>query len=109
MKNKFFYWLTRVLGIILVILFLLLSFDVFEMEGTFLEKLGGFLMHNISTMVLALFLALAWKKEKIGGWALIVVSLAIFFLFGVFSFFLLSPAVVGLLFLIDYYLKKNEQ
>jgi hypothetical protein len=108
MKNKFFHWLPRGLGLILVFLFFLFSFDVFEMEGSWLELLGGFLIHNISTLVLALLLALAWKKERMGGIVLIFASLGFLVFFRGFSFFLLFPAAIGTLFLINSYL-KNER
>jgi hypothetical protein len=87
------------------------SFDVFSMEGTFFEKTGGFLMHNISTIVLAIALAFAWKKEEMGGYLFIFLGLFSICFFKTYqsleTFLIISlPMIlIGILFILN---KKHE-
>src|SRR5690606_2427383 len=50
------------------------SLDVFGMEGTPLELLGGFLMHNIPSIAMLILLTFAWKRPAIGFVAFLVVA-----------------------------------
>lgn len=107
--EKIIYWLPRVIIIVLICFMGLLSIDVFAMNGTILEKIGGFLMHNIGTIVLILLLAFTWKKEKIGGILFIFAGLFFMFFFRTYQridlFFLISfpPLLAGTLFLLHEY------
>ena len=109
--NKIIYWFPRVLSLLFIFFILMFSFDVFSMEGTFLAKTGGFLMHNIPTIVLAIALAFAWKKEEMGGYLFIFLGLFSICFFKTYerwdTFLLISfPAIlIGILFLLN---KKHE-
>ncbi|MFZ3054481.1 MAG: hypothetical protein WA091_00660 [Minisyncoccales bacterium] len=106
MKN-IIYWLPRVIAVLFVILVLLFSFDVFSSEGSFLEKMEGFLIQNIPTIILALSLAFAWKEEKKGGYLFIILALAFTAFFKTYermdTFLLISfPLIlIGALFILN--------
>lgn len=109
--NRYVSWFLRTLLLLVALFFMLFSFDVFSMDGTFVQKLGGFLMHNIFTLVMLLILWLAWKHENLAGILLLVLSVFMVFFFGGPShmmggtWMMISlPFAVGLLFLINYYL-----
>jgi hypothetical protein len=103
--NKTIYWLPRVLAILFIAFIFMFSLDVFSMEGTALEKLGGFLMHNIPTIILIFALAFAWKNEKKGGYLFVVLGLLFTFFFktyqvpATFLSISLPVIIIGLLFL----------
>jgi hypothetical protein len=88
--------------------------DVFGIEGSFLEKIGGFLIHNIPVFILVLLLIFSWKKEKTGGIIFIILGLVFTFFFRTYTrietFLLISfpPILSGILFLLhDRKIKKT--
>jgi hypothetical protein len=64
--------------LLIVVAFLLLSFDVFSPEASAGEMAVGFLMHNISTVILLGLVLLAWRHELVGG--IVFGLLALFFI-----------------------------
>ena len=74
----------------------LFSLDVFEMQATPLELLGGFLMHNIPTLVLLALLILAWKRPAVGFVAFLAAA-ALFIIFFVRSIYALPNLVLFVL------------
>lgn len=80
--RKLLYWAPRALGILGILFIGMFSLDVFEAGVPLTNMLLGFLVHNIPSLVLAAILAMAWKYERVGGYAFIVVSLTPFFLLG---------------------------
>jgi thiol:disulfide interchange protein len=100
---------------ILAILFMgVFSFDVFEGEGAFGEKLVGFLMHNIPVLILTAILILAWKMELWGGLLIIIASLALMIWFHSFttnkgSLIVMAPFLLsGILFIFSYTAGKRK-
>lgn len=75
------------------------------MNGTFIEKLGGFAVQNIPTVLLVITLLIAWKKEKAGGGLFIAMAALFTCFFNTYgrwdSFLLISfPLLLtGILFL----------
>jgi hypothetical protein len=57
----------RILGIVLALFLSLFAFDVFEMEGTFWEKIGGFLIHLLPTWLVLLAVGLSWRWPWLSG------------------------------------------
>ena len=110
--NRYLSWLLRGLLFIVAMFFMLFSFDVFSMDGTLLQKLGGFFMHNIFTIFMLLVLWLVWKHENLAGLLLIAKSIGMIFFFGPAgirggTWMMISlPFLVGILFLINCYLIK---
>ncbi|NMB55085.1 MAG: hypothetical protein GYA15_10335 [Leptolinea sp.] len=65
-KTGFVYWAPRVLGILMVLFVALFSFDVFDMDASLSERIGGFLIHNIPSFLLILLLVVSWRRELVG-------------------------------------------
>ena len=113
--NRYLSWILRGLLFLVAMFFMLFSFDVFSMDGTFLQKLGGFFIHNLFTIFMLMVLWLAWRREDLAGILLLGMSLCMILLFGPTgirggTWMMISlPAIVGLLFLGNYYLIKSRK
>jgi hypothetical protein len=111
-KNKIFYWIPRILGIIMIVIFTLVAFMVYNQNNK--------LIHLLFAIAPVLTLVIAWKWEMIGGclYILLAIAFALYIDVGLGSFFLmiLPVALTGILFLIQNWLdnknnkeiKKNE-
>ena len=77
---KIIHWAPRVAAILIIFFVTLFSFDVFAMEATPLELLGGFLIHNIPSIGMLVLLIFAWKRPVVGFVAFLVAA-ALFSLF----------------------------
>jgi hypothetical protein len=76
------------IAVILIAFFLsLFSLDVFEMEATPLQLLGGFLIHNIPSFILIGLLVVAWKRPVVGFVAFLAAAVlfCLFFVRDVYS------------------------
>lgn len=109
--EKFIKWLPRIIAIIFIFFLSIFSLDVFSMEGTFLQKMEGLLMHNIPTLILIFLLIFAWKRELIGGIIFIAIGILFTAYFNTYqridSFILISipPMLAGALFILSGYKK----
>jgi hypothetical protein len=103
-------WFPRVLAIIFIAFLVLLSFDVFSLNGSVLEKMGGFLVENIPAILLVIALVLAWKKPITGGAIFVVMGIIFTIFYRTYqrwdTFVLISVPLllIGFLFLLN----KNE-
>lgn len=59
--------LARILGILFALFLSLFAFDVFEMEGSIWEKIGGFLIHLVPTYLVLIAVAIGWRWPWLGG------------------------------------------
>lgn len=84
---KIIHWAPRVAAILIIFFVSLFSLDVFEMEASPLQLLGGFLMHNSPSIGLLVLLIFAWKRPVVGFVAFLAAAalFAIFFVRGVYS------------------------
>ncbi len=75
------HWAPRSAAILIILFISLFSLDVFEMEASPLELLGGFLIHNIPSIALLALLAFAWKRPAVGFVAFLAAGIlfALFF------------------------------
>lgn len=64
-QAKIVFWTPRIAAIVITFFVSLFSLDVFG-SGTLLEQVGAFLMHNIPTFAMILFLVFAWRRPVIG-------------------------------------------
>jgi hypothetical protein len=78
---KIIHWAPRVAAILIIFFMGLFSLDVLEMEATPLELLGGFLIHNIPSIVMLVLLIFAWKRPVVGFAAFLIVAAAFTFFF----------------------------
>jgi hypothetical protein len=67
MKNKFLYWLPRILGILFALFISIFALDAFGGGIPFWESVLGFLIHLVPTYIVIIILLVAWKWEWIGG------------------------------------------
>ena len=108
-------WSARILMILAILFMMMFSFDVFEMESSFGEKMLGLLMHNIPALILTALLILAWKKELAGGILLLIASFVMMFYFHSFtnkpsSLIVIMPFLLaGILFIVSYLTGINEK
>ncbi len=77
-SKKLIHWAPRIAAILIIFFVSLFSLDVFDMEATPLEMLGGFLMHNIPSFVMIILLVFAWRRPLVGFIAFLLAG--IFFL-----------------------------
>jgi hypothetical protein len=120
---KIVHWVPRILCILAMLFLLMFSFDAFDPNLTLKDQLLGFLMHSIPVFILAILLIVAWKWELVGG--IIFTALGIGFspyLFsgnyrmnhsvwmslGIILLITFPFIVVGILFILNHYLKKKQ-
>jgi len=72
---KVIHWAPRLAAILIIFFVTLFSFDVFEMGGTLLEQLGGFIMHSLPSIFMIVVLAFAWRRPVVGFIAFLLAGL----------------------------------
>jgi hypothetical protein len=107
---KFLYRTPRIAGILIAVFTGLFALDVFDMEGSLWQKIGGFLIHAAPTLVMLIFLIIAWRREWVG--AVVFGLVAIYFMrfvlsgsiysFGNMLLFVLPMALVAVLFWLNW-------
>lgn len=63
---KFIYRTPRIAGILIILFVGMFSLDVFSMNASFWEMVGGFIMHSLPAICMAILLLLAWRRPWIG-------------------------------------------
>jgi len=61
------HWLPRAICILAILFISLFAFDAFSPEYTFWQQVGRFFVHLTPSIILTIILAIAWKRELIGG------------------------------------------
>ena len=120
---KIIHWTPRILCIIAILFISLFAADAFGHGGGFWKELGDFIIHLIPSFILLVFLIIAWKWELIGGIVLIVIGLIMTPIIYSHNFAMNQNVgmslvviasitfpfiVVGVLFIISYYMKKKQ-
>lgn len=90
---KIIHWAPRLAAIGIIFFISLFSLDVFGMEGTLLELLGGFFMHNLPAIAMLILLFFAWKRPAVGFVTFLVVAV-LFSLRFVRSFYALPNLIL---------------
>ena len=67
------------MGIVFVLFLSLFALDIFDLELNFWRTILGLFMHLIPSIILAIAVALAWRREWVGavvfmGWAVFYVT-----------------------------------
>lgn len=119
--KKILYWVPRILSIIFICFLTLFSLDVFESGMSAGEIALGLLLHNIPSIIMAVLLIIAWRKEIVGAvgyWAagLLYIGFVTFsavnsglkwYLAITWSIVIAGPAfIIGVLFLINWKKRK---
>lgn len=99
-----FVWVPRILAVAYVFFLLLFSLDV---GGNDLwHRILSFIMNALPAIIIALCLALFWRRPKICGWIFVVIAVIFTFWFNSYArldLFLITsvpPLVIGVLFLL---------
>lgn len=107
--SKIIHWAPRAASILIIFFISLFSLDVFDMEASPLELLGGFLIHNIPSIVMLVLLIFAWKRPAVGFVAFMVagVLFAIFFVRDFYALpnlilFMFPILLIAFLFYVDW-------
>ena len=116
-------WVARALCILAIAFISLFALDVFE-QGSLGQKIVAFLLHMVPSFVLIIALIVAWKHELVGGSLIALIGLAtapfVYSLnynrFHSVSIGLRNAAlidvpfiIVGLLFIISYFLHRPKK
>jgi hypothetical protein len=114
--NIYIFWVLRGFLLLVGLFFMLFSFDVFSENISFWQKVVGFLIHNVFAFFIFGVLYVAWKSEHYAGFLLIVMSICMVFFFGgptgirEGTWMMIGlPFLVGILFLVNYYLIKPKK
>jgi len=106
---KIIHWAPRVAAILIIFFTSLFSLDVFEIEAPPLQLLGGFIMHNIPSIIMIVLLIFAWKRPVVGFVAFLVAAalFAIFFVRDMYALpnlllFVFPILLVAFLFYVDW-------
>jgi hypothetical protein len=75
---KTLFWAPRIAASLIIFFISLFSLDVFEMDGTPLQLLGGFIMHSLPSIFMIVLLVVAWRRPVVGFVAFLIAG--IFFL-----------------------------
>lgn len=75
MKTSNWLWLPRFVIFVYIVFFSLFSLDVFGGDTGFWEQLLGFLIHSSPALILALIIALTWKRPLLTGVGLIITGI----------------------------------
>ena len=107
--SRIIHWTPRIAAILIILFTSLFSLDVFGERGTPLQVLGGFLMHNIPSIVMLVVLILAWKRPVVGfaAFLLVAVAFCIFFVRDIYALsnlllFILPLLLIASLFYADW-------
>jgi hypothetical protein len=113
---RIIHWAPRAAAILIIFFVGLFSLDVFEMQASPLELLGGFLMHNIPSIVMLVLLIIAWKRPVVGFVAFLIAAalFILFFVRGIYSLinlvlFVLPILLVAFLFYADWKWLEPQQ
>jgi len=120
---KVFHWLPRIICILAILFVSLFAADAFSPELTIWQQLGAFIFHLIPSFILLAFLIVAWKWEYIGGIIFIIIGLglspfvfvhnykmndSIWMSLGIILSITIPFVIVGVLFIVSYFLKKKN-
>ncbi len=70
-------WIPRILCILAILFVSIFSLDAFDPAFTLWKQLQAFAIHLIPSLVLLIFLIVAWKRELVGGIILCILSLGL--------------------------------
>ena len=104
--------IARVLMVAFILFLTMFSLDVFSMEGTLLEKLGGFVMHSIPSFVLVAVLLVSWRSPLLSGLLAVGIAAAytvVTWIRGVaqFATLILPLVAVGVLFVASHFVNRK--
>lgn len=73
--GKIVHWAPRIASILIIFFVSLFSLDVFDMDGSPLELIGGFIMHSLPSIFMIVMLVFAWRRPVVGFIAFLIAGL----------------------------------
>jgi hypothetical protein len=116
------HWIPRILCIVAIAFISIFALDAFEPGLGIWKQIAAFAMHLIPSFILLVFLLVAWKWEYLGGIIFIMIGLGFSpFIFthnyamnhsmwmslSIILMITFPFVLVGILFIISYFLKKK--
>jgi len=114
MKNSILYWFPRILSILYILFISLFALDAFYGANSIGYEILAFLKHLIPAILLTLLLAVAWKREFIGGFLFLVTGVIFTIGYATFRtapvFFCISCPLflIGIAFLMNFVLHSRS-
>ena len=110
--KQMLFWVPRVGGILFILFISLFAFDVFEMGLDLWGTLFALFMHLLPSIVMTIGIIIGWRRGWVGaatfiGWAVWYIFTARELGWEVFAIIAGIPAVIGLLFIVDWVLAKQ--
>ena len=120
--RSFIHWTPRILCILAILFISIFALDAFDSDLPVTEQLLNFLIHMIPSFVLIGILILSWKWELIGGAIFVLIGLimsplvyqhnynmngSVIMSLGIIAIITVPFIIVGVLFLMDYRIKKK--
>ncbi len=120
---RVFHWLPRIICILAILFVSLFALDSFNPELTIWQQIGAFLIHLIPSFILLALLIVAWKWEFIGGIIFTIIGLglspfvfvhnykmneSIWMSLGIILTITIPFVVVGVLFIVSHFRKKQS-
>ena len=109
--KKFLYWTPRILSILLACFISVFALDVFSEGYSTAELAIALLMHLLPTIITIIFIVIAWKHERVGGWLFTALGIAFLFIGGfelvAILTFSLPLFIIGGMYLSSYYTVKK--
>ena len=114
----------RIICIVAILFISMFALDAFQDGLTVWQQIGAFLMHLIPSFVLTALLLIAWKWELIGGVIFTLIGLvftpivythnfnmnhSVWMSLSIVMFITLPFVIVGVLFIINHYKKRQTQ
>ncbi len=112
--NRVLFWTPRLLMILFIGFISLFALDSFDGEQPFIEKIGSFLIHLITTAVPIILLIIFWRREWVGGIAFLLLAIGYIIMawgkFPVSVYFLISGSlfIISSLFWVNWIKKQRH-
>jgi hypothetical protein len=110
--KQLLFWTPRVAGILFILFISLFALDVFGQGTSLGETLVALFIHLLPSIMLAIAVALAWRREWVG--ALAFAGFSVWYVitmrgFPLFVYLVLAgiPFVIGLLFAVGWFYRRE--
>ncbi|WP_243347737.1 hypothetical protein [Parabacteroides sp. FAFU027] len=122
-RIKIIHWAPRIICILAILFISIFALDAFNPTFTLWQQLSGFFIHLIPSFILLALLILSWKKELLGGILFTLIGCilspviyqhnfsmnhSVLMSLGIILIITVPFVVVGVLFIISHFLKKDN-
>ncbi len=111
--NKLLYWSPRILMILFIGFISLFAFDAFAGNDSYFQKVGGFFIHLIPSVILVILLIISWQHEWVGAIAFLFFAIGYIVMawakFPISVYFVISGPlfIISILFAVNWFSKKQ--